>query len=24
VRQEYDKHYTQRNTFFNKEHDEFE
>jgi hypothetical protein len=24
VRQEYDKHLTQRNTFFNKEHDEFE
>lgn len=24
VRQEYDRHYTQRNTFFNKEHDDFE
>lgn len=24
VREEYDKHYTQRNTYFNKEHDDFE
>lgn len=24
IRQEYDRHYTQRNTYFNKEHDEFE